>query len=287
MLRHLDPKLIVNNRLGKQRVFLQGGMSPPESTVGDFGTPEQETGRFYGDRNIYWESNMTICQQWAWKPNDQMKSLKECIDLLVTNAGYDGNFMLNVGPMPDGRIEPRQVERLREIGRWMKQYGTSIYGTRGGPFKPAAWGVATCKDNKVYVHVLRWNAAQRSFCPPWHKGDSPRAPDRRNGRRARDRPGDLRDCSREEPAGTWIRSSNWNWTDRQWISSETSAPGEFVGPFVDAIRRPVRRRIPGGAFRAGFAGAGRWNCASGSRGSRRGRAWRQSLSSSALHSSRE
>ncbi len=165
MLRHLDPKLIVNNRLGKQRVFLQGGMSPPESTVGDFGTPEQETGRFYGDRNIYWESNMTICQQWAWKPNDQMKSLKECIDLLVTNAGYDGNFMLNVGPMPDGRIEPRQVERLREIGRWMKQYGTSIYGTRGGPFKPAAWGVATCKDNKVYVHVLRWNAARTIVLP--------------------------------------------------------------------------------------------------------------------------
>ena len=91
--------------------------------MGDFGTPEQETGRFYGDRSTYWESNMTICHQWAWKPNDRLKSLKECIDLLVTNAGCDGNFMLNVGPMPDGQIEPRQVERLREIGRWMKQYG--------------------------------------------------------------------------------------------------------------------------------------------------------------------
>ena len=72
-------------------------MTPPESTVGDFHTPEQETGRFSGDRNVYWESNMTICQQWAWKPNDRMKSLNQCIDLLVTNAGYDGNFMLNVG----------------------------------------------------------------------------------------------------------------------------------------------------------------------------------------------
>jgi len=99
---------------------------------------------------------MTICQQWAWKPNDRLKDLKECIDLLVTNAGYDGNFMLNVGPMPDGRIEPRQVERLREVGRWMKQYGRSIYGTRGGPFVPAKWGVSTCKDNLIYVHVLRW-----------------------------------------------------------------------------------------------------------------------------------
>ena len=156
MLRRLDPKLIINNRIGKKREFLKGGMSPAESSVGDFGTPEQETGRFYGDRNTYWESNMTICQQWAWKPNDRLKSLKECVDLLVTNAGYDGNFMLNVGPMPDGRIEPRQVERLREIGRWMKQCGQSIYGTRGGPLKPAKWGVSTCKDKVIYVHVLRW-----------------------------------------------------------------------------------------------------------------------------------
>jgi alpha-L-fucosidase len=156
MLRQIDPTLIINNRLGRERAFGHGGMTPAESTVGDFGTPEQETGRFYGNRNTYWESNMTICQQWAWKPNDRLKSLKECIDLLVTNAGYDGNFMLNVGPMPDGSIEPRQVERLREIGRWMKQYGDSIHGTRGGPFQPAKWGVSTCKDDKILVHVLHW-----------------------------------------------------------------------------------------------------------------------------------
>ena len=123
MLRQLDPAIIINNRLGKNRAFGQGGATPPESTVGDFHTPEQETGRFSGDRNVHWESNMTICQQWAWKPHDKLKSLKECIDLLVTNAGYDGNFMLNVGPMPSGEIEPRQVERLRQIGQWMKPYG--------------------------------------------------------------------------------------------------------------------------------------------------------------------
>ncbi len=156
MLRRIDPNLIINNRLGKNRAFGRGGMTPAESTVGDFGTPEQETGRFYGDRSTCWESNMTICHQWAWKPNDRLKSLKECIDLLVTNAGCDGNFMLNVGPMPDGRIEPRQVERLREIGRWMKQYGDSIHGTRGGPFPPAKWGVSTCRCNRIFVHVLCW-----------------------------------------------------------------------------------------------------------------------------------
>lgn len=159
MLRQLDPAIVVNNRLGKGRTWGKvhtHGMTPPETTVGDFGTPEQEPGRFYGDRNVYWESNMTLGTQWAWKPDDKVKSLKQCIDLLVRNVGYDGNFMLNVGPMPSGEIEPAQVERLREIGRWMQRYGEGIYGTRGGPFRPAPWGVSTCKDQRVFIHVLRW-----------------------------------------------------------------------------------------------------------------------------------
>jgi alpha-L-fucosidase len=73
----------------------------------------------------------------------------------VTCAGRNGNLALNTGPMPDGRIEPRQADRFREIGRWLGEYGQSIYGTRGGPF----WGLGcltTRKDNTIYVHVLKW-----------------------------------------------------------------------------------------------------------------------------------
>jgi alpha-L-fucosidase len=165
MLRQLDPAIITNNRLGKHRGFLKGGMTPPETTVGDFHTPEQETGRFSADRNVYWESCVTLGEQWAWKPNDKLKSLKECIDLLVNNAGCNGNFLFNVGPMPSGEIEPRQVERLREIGRWMTQYGQSIYGTRGGPFKPAKWGVTTRKDDTIFVHVLHWPGHEQLHLP--------------------------------------------------------------------------------------------------------------------------
>ena len=159
MLRQLDPAVIVNNRLGKGRKWGKEsthGMTPPETTVGDFGTPEQSPGRAISDRNVYWESNMTICRSWAWRSDDKLKTLKQCIDLLVTNAGRDGNFLLNVGPIPSGEIEPDQAQRLREIGRWMKQYGQSIYGTRGGPFKSDTWGVSTCKGDTIYVHVLRW-----------------------------------------------------------------------------------------------------------------------------------
>jgi alpha-L-fucosidase len=58
--------------------------------------------------------------------------------------------------MPDGRIEPRQVERLNEMGNWLQKYGKSIYATRGGPFKPGGWGASTYKGNTIYVHILNW-----------------------------------------------------------------------------------------------------------------------------------
>ena len=87
-----------------------------------------------------WETCMTIGTQWSWKPNDQIRSLKQCVQTLVKVVGGDGNLLLNVGPMPDGRFEPRQVERLKEIGRWLAQYGESIYGTRGGPFRRGELG---------------------------------------------------------------------------------------------------------------------------------------------------
>jgi alpha-L-fucosidase len=136
----LQPDIIINNRSGAR---------------GDYDTPEQRVGKYQDDRP--WETCMTLCQQWAWKPNDEMKSLKECIQALVLCAGGDGNLLFNVGPMPDGRIEPRQVQRLREMGAWLAKNGESVYGTRGGPWKPTKAVASTRKGNVIYVHVLRWD----------------------------------------------------------------------------------------------------------------------------------
>jgi len=139
MIRRLQPHVIINNRAG---------------LPADHDTPEQRIGKFQNDRP--WETCMTICRQWAWKPDDQMKSLEQCIQTLVRVVGGDGNFLFNVGPMPDGRIEPRQVERLREMGDWLSKYGQSIYATQGGPFMPGSWGASTSKGSTIYVHVLSW-----------------------------------------------------------------------------------------------------------------------------------
>ncbi len=141
LARSLQPDIIVNNRSG---------------APGDYDTPEQRVGAFQIDRP--WETCMTICQQWAWKPNDTMKPLKECLQTLVLCAGGDGNLLFNVGPMPDGRIEPRQVERLREMGAWLARHGQTIYGTRGGPWKPSKALASTRRGREVFVHVLRWDS---------------------------------------------------------------------------------------------------------------------------------
>jgi alpha-L-fucosidase len=153
-LRGLQPSLIINNRVAKARKGM-AGTSAQQQFAGDYDTPEQRVGGFNMDRP--WETCMTICQQWAWKPDDRMKSFDESIRTLVATAGGNGNLLFNVGPMPDGRIEPRQVARLTDIGAWLARNGEAIYGTRGGPFMPGAWGASTRRGNRIFIHALAWD----------------------------------------------------------------------------------------------------------------------------------
>lgn len=138
LARSIQPDIVINNRTGAR---------------GDYDTPEQKIGGFQVDRP--WETCMTICRQWAWKPNDQMKSLEQCLHTLIRTAGGDGNLLFNVGPMPSGEIEARQVARLKEMGAWLAKNGESIHGTRGGPWKPGKQMVSTRKGNKIYIHLLK------------------------------------------------------------------------------------------------------------------------------------
>jgi alpha-L-fucosidase len=76
--------------------------------------------------------------------------------MLIGCAGGDGNVLLNVGPMPNGEISPEQANLIKQMGAWLAKNGESIYGTRGGPFKPGGYGVSTRKGNTVYVHIRTW-----------------------------------------------------------------------------------------------------------------------------------
>ncbi|MDN5202154.1 alpha-L-fucosidase [Fulvivirgaceae bacterium BMA10] len=153
-LRGLKDDLLINNRVDKGREGM-AGTTKSHIFAGDYATPEQQVGDF--DNKNAWETCMTIGKQWAWKPNDKLKSKRACIQALINTVGGDGNLLFNVGPMPDGRIEQRQIDRLKEMGDWLKINGESIYGTRGGPFKPSKHVVSTRKENKIYLHLLDYS----------------------------------------------------------------------------------------------------------------------------------
>jgi alpha-L-fucosidase len=141
MIRRLQPQVIINGRADMPEDF--------HSREGD-----GALGNF--DNEHPWELCTTLAGAWGYQPNKSPKPLKDCIQLLAKVAGRDGNLLLNVGPRPDGQIDPPQVQRLKEIGEWLGKYGESIYATRGGPFLPGDYGASTRRDKTIYVHVLKW-----------------------------------------------------------------------------------------------------------------------------------
>jgi alpha-L-fucosidase len=161
LVRSLQPSIIINNRLdmGSQEDYLAQRIV----READYNTPEQRVGVF--DDQHPWETCMTIGTQWSWKPNDVIKTSEECIRILVQCATGDGNLLLNVGPMPNGEIEARQVAVLKEVGAWLKKYGEGIYGTRGGPFRNGAWGGSTRKGKFIYLHVFQWEDGRITLPP--------------------------------------------------------------------------------------------------------------------------
>jgi alpha-L-fucosidase len=100
----------------------------------------------------------TINNAWGYNKDDKhLKSTARLIQYLARAAGYNANFLLNIGPMPNGKIQPEFVERLHGVGRWVEQNGESIYGTRGGPLPPTSWGATTQRPGKIYVHVMDYS----------------------------------------------------------------------------------------------------------------------------------
>jgi alpha-L-fucosidase len=103
------------------------------------------------------ETSLTMNGSWGFNVTDRsFKSATQLVHFLVRAAGYGANLLLNVGPRPDGTIQPEAVERLRELGRWMDQFGSSIHGTRAGPVAPRDWGATTQRGDTIFVHVLNW-----------------------------------------------------------------------------------------------------------------------------------
>jgi alpha-L-fucosidase len=158
-VRSLQPDIIVNNRVGAGRSGMEGFTKEGEFS-GDFGTPEQEVPPT-GLPGVDWETCMTTNDHWGYNSHDaNWKSSKDLIRTLVDIASKGGNFLLNVGPTSDGVFPQPSIDRLRDIGAWMKRNSGSIYGTTASPFRSLTWGRCTerrsTSGTRLYLHVFNW-----------------------------------------------------------------------------------------------------------------------------------
>ncbi|MGA2571338.1 MAG: alpha-L-fucosidase [Terracidiphilus sp.] len=163
-VRRLQPEALINNRMG---------------VPGDFLTPEQFIPRAVPTKGVRmdspdhseadkqpivvprqdqfqpWETCMTINDTWAYRPKDRnFKSADTLIRSLVEVVSRGGNFLLDVGPQPDGRIQPEFVERLEAVGKWVHLNAKAIYGTTYGPVQGADAFRTSARQSTVYVFVM-------------------------------------------------------------------------------------------------------------------------------------
>jgi len=107
------------------------------------------------------ETCETINNSWGFNITDTTyKTHEQLVQYLVKASGYGANFLLNIGPMPNGKIQPEFIERLHWMGDWLKTYGESVYNTKGGYTHPQKWGCLTQKEGKVFVHIFDTNAQE-------------------------------------------------------------------------------------------------------------------------------
>lgn len=149
MMRDINPKLIINDR----------GVD----VYGDFATPEQKIPEIAPEG--FWETNMTVSDPnrrksggfWYKGPDALYKSQEELLRVMAEVFSKGGNFLLNVGPQPDGKIPAGEVEALRKIGEWLEVNGEAVYGSKRSPLeKVPEWGFITQKNNTLYLYVFEW-----------------------------------------------------------------------------------------------------------------------------------
>ena len=143
------PNVIINDRLKRPNF------------PGNFKTPEQRIPKWDELDNNYWETCMTMNGSWGYKSyDDKWKSTQTLVRNLIDVTSKNGNFLLNIGPKADGTFPQESIDRLKQIGQWMKLNGEAIYETKGSPFSELSWGRCTQKSLKgntiLYFSVFEW-----------------------------------------------------------------------------------------------------------------------------------
>ncbi|MDE1177519.1 MAG: alpha-L-fucosidase [Edaphobacter sp.] len=164
LIHSLQPGTLMNDRIG-----LRGDYVTPEQFIPK-AIPTKDVEVKGVDRSVafhegvpnardfqLWETCMTINHTWAYNANDHdFKSSRELIRGLIEVTSRGGNFLLNIGPQPDGQVQPEFVERLQAIGDWLRINGEAIYDSTYGPIQGLTNLRSTARGNNIYLHVFDW-----------------------------------------------------------------------------------------------------------------------------------
>lgn len=155
LVRSMQPDCLVNGRVGNYDQELMGDYQVME----DNDMPA-------GGLNEYWESAQTLNGTWGYSKFDHAwKTSATVVRRLVEIASKGGNYLLDLGPDPEGVFPQPAVDVLRQVGRWMDHNSESIYGTSASPFGRLPWGVCTVKGTRLYLHVFDWPKDGRLHIP--------------------------------------------------------------------------------------------------------------------------
>ena len=168
------PQAIQNNRLYHSDNHLsEGGIKVTPTWKGDYSTAEHHVPATGIDGD--WEACQTLNGTWGYSAeNQKWKSVEELLHELVDVVSRGGNFLLNIGPKPDGSIPEESIRLFKGIGHWMKNNGEAIYGTRANPFaKEFSWGRVTRKGDDV-LYLILYNKPDNGFIelPCTFKGEA-------------------------------------------------------------------------------------------------------------------
>ena len=168
LIRRLQPATLVNDRIGLTADYVTPEQFIPKAIptkdVHMRGADESIQKEFRlgvpgPDEFQLWETCMTINNTWAYNAHDpNFKSSQELIRALVEVCSRGGNFLLNIGPKPDGSLQPEFQQRLRAIGDWITINGASIYGSTYGPIQGASGYRTTANGANIYLHLFDWPA---------------------------------------------------------------------------------------------------------------------------------